>query len=154
MIYSNGNKLINDLSTGQTLSGLDLGDKTIGVAISDKDLIIGSPIKTIQRKGTNKDIKLLKEIFIEFNVGGIILGFPLSLNGKENARTKKTREFANILSSNLLINIFFQDERYSTDIVYREMKIGSLSNKKIKKYIDKAAAAYILQGFLNKYNKK
>ena len=89
----------------------------------------------------------------EFNVGGIILGLPLSLNGQENIRTEKTREFAKKLSSSLSLCYYFQDERFSTAVVVKEMRKKSLSNKKIKKYIDHSAAAYILQGFLDKYKR-
>ena len=154
MFFSNGNDLINSLNTGQTLSGLDLGNKTIGVAISDKNLIIGSPLKTISRKGNLKDIESLKIIFEEFNVGGIVLGLPLSLSGEENKNTRKTKEFGEKISSTLLLNIFLQDERYSSDVIFKEVKNRSISSKKIKKYIDHAAAAYILQGFLDKYRNK
>ena len=121
MFYSSGRNLINSLNTGQILLGLDFGDKTIGVAISDKDLIIGSPLKTIIRQGYLKDINLIKDLISEFNIGGIILGLPLNLDGQENIRTKKTREFGKKISLNLSLKIFLQDERYSTDIVMNEM---------------------------------
>ena len=154
MFYSNGNNLINSLNTGQILSGLDLGDNTIGVAISDRNFIIGSPLKTISRKGGLKDIISLKTVFDEFNIGGVVIGLPLSLDGTENKRTKKTRDFGEKLSSNLSIKICFHDERYSTAVIVKEMKKESISNNIIKKYIDKFAASYILQGFLDKYNHK
>ena len=153
MLFSNGINLINSLNTGQILSGLDIGDKSIGVALSDKNLIIGSPHKTISRKGGIKDIDSIRIIYNEFNVGGMIIGLPLSLDGNENKRTEKTREFAKKLSSSLSLYYYFQDERFSTAIVTREMRERSLSNKKIKKYVNHSAAAYILQGFLDKYNR-
>ena len=154
MYYSNGNNLINSLNTGQILSGLDLGDKTIGVAISDRNFIIGSPLKTILRKGGIKDIISLKAVFDEYNVGAVVIGLPLSLDGNENKRTKKTRDFGKKLSENLSINICFHDERYSTDVIMKQMKKESISRNIIKKNIDKSAASYILQGFLDKYNRK
>ena len=153
MLFSNGINLINSLNTGQILLGLDIGDKTIGIALSDKNLIIGSPHKTISRKGGSKDIDSVRIICDEFSVGGIVVGLPLSLDGQENIRTKKTREFAKKLSSSLSLNYYFQDERFSTAVVSKEMKRMSLSNKKIRKYIDHSAAAYILQGFLDKFYK-
>ena len=153
MLFSDNNDLINSLNTGQILSGLDFGYKTIGVAISDRNLIIGSPLKTISRKGGSKDIMSLKTIFSTYNVGGVILGLPLSLDGNENERTIKTREFGEKLHNHLSIGIYYQDERYSTDIVFKQMN-NNISKKKIGKYIDKSAAAYILQGFLDKYNYK
>tara|TARA_Y100001960_G_C14378664_1_gene682747 strand:- start:109 stop:576 length:468 start_codon:yes stop_codon:yes gene_type:complete len=151
MLISNGTNLIDTLNTGQILLGLDIGDKSIGVALSDKNLIIGSPLKTIYRKGGLKDIDSMRIICNEFNVGGIIIGLPLSLDGQENIRTKKTREFAKKLSSSLSLDYYFQDERFSTAVVTKEMRKNSLSNKKIKKHVDHSAAAYILQGFLDKY---
>ena len=154
MIYNNGIKLINELNTGQILSGLDLGERYIGVSISDRTLIIGSPLKIINRKGGKKDLLEIKNLIEEFSIGGFIIGLPLSLNGLENARTKKTRDFAEKLSKNFKISIYLHDERFSTDIIFKELKKNKFSNKKIKKYIDKSAAAYILQGFLDKYNQK
>ena len=151
MFIDNGKILINNLNTGQILSGLDIGDKTIGIAISDHNLIIASPLKTIERKGGLKDLEVLRNIFKQFNIGAIIIGFPLSLDGNENNRTKKTKEFAKKLANFLSLNIFFQDERFSTDVVVREMKERNYSNKKVKKYVNDAAAAYILQGFIDKY---
>ena len=151
MFIDNGKILINNLNTGQILSGLDIGDKTIGIAISDHNLIIASPLKTIERKGGLKDLELLRNIFEQFNIGAVIIGFPLSLDGNENNRTKKTKEFAKKLINFLSLNIFLQDERFSTDVVVREMKERNYTNKKVKKYVNDSAAAYILQGFIDKY---
>ena len=151
MFFFKESELINNLNTGQILAGLDLGDKTIGIAISDRSLIIGTPLMTISRKGSLKDIEILRSIFKEYNVGAVVLGFPISLNGEENIRTKKTRDFGEKLNSILSIDIFLQDERFSTNIVKVDMH-KNISRKKIKKYIDKSAASYILQGFLDRYN--
>ena len=92
---SSQKQFIEKLNTLQTLSGLDFGDKTIGIAISDKTHTIATPIETLKRKGIKKDIAALKKLFEEYNVGGVVLGLPLSLNGEENERTKKVRIFAN-----------------------------------------------------------
>ena len=119
MFISNGRNLIKSLNTGQILSGLDLGDKTIGVAISDKNLIIGSPLKTILRKNTLKDIETLNNIFQDFNVGGIVLGLPLSLDGNEKLRTKKTREFGSKLYSSVRINIYLQLTYYLSSLLFK-----------------------------------
>ena len=90
---SNPKKFIEKLITSETLLGLDFGEKTIGIAVSDKTLTIASPIMTIKRKGYNKDIVILFKIMKEYNVGGLIFGLPLSLNGEENESTTKVREF-------------------------------------------------------------
>ena len=140
---------IEQINTVQTLLGLDFGDKTIGVAVSDKTKTIASPIITIKRKGILKDIEKIVSIYNEYNVGGVILGLPLNLDGNENVRTEKVKEFAKQLEKNQNIKIAFYDERYSTDVIYKELRKNSLSRDKIKKKINQMAASYILQGFLD-----
>ncbi len=140
---------IDQINIVQTLLGLDFGDKTIGIAVSDKSKTIATPIITIKRKGILKDIEKLLSILEEYDVGGIILGLPLSLDGNENERTEKVRNFAKELKKSKDIKIAFQDERYSTDVIYKELRKNSLSKDKIKKKLDQMAASYILQGFLD-----
>ena len=140
---------IDQINIAQTLLGLDFGDKTIGIAVSDKSKTIATPIITIKRKGILKDIEKLLSILEEYDVGGIILGLPLSLDGNENERTKKVRKFALELKRCKDIKIAFQDERYSSDVIYKELRKNSISKDKIKKKIDQMAASYILQGFLD-----
>ena len=110
---------IAKLNTLQILSGLDFGDKTIGIAISDKTYTIATPVKTIIRKGIKKDLTELIRSFDEYNVGGVVLGLPLSLNGEENERTEKVRKFAKEIKENYNVEITFYDERYSSDVIYK-----------------------------------
>ena len=140
---------IYKINIAQTLLGLDFGDKTIGIAVSDKSKTIATPIITIKRKGILKDIEKLLSILQEYNVGGIILGLPLSLDGNENERTEKVRKFAEELKKSKNIKITFHDERYSSDVIYKELRKNLISKNKIKKKIDQMAASYILQGFLD-----
>ena len=140
---------IDQINIVQTLLGLDFGDKTIGIAVSDKSKTIATPIITIKRKGVLKDIEKLLSILKEYDLGGVILGLPLSLDGNENERTEKVRKFAEELKKSKNIKIAFQDERYSSDVIYKELRKNSISNTKIKKKIDQMAASYILQGFLD-----
>ena len=140
---------IDQINIAQTLLGLDFGDKTIGIAVSDKSKTIATPIITIKRKSILKDIKKLLSIIAEYNVGGIVIGLPLSLDGNENERTEKVRKFAKELKKGKDIKIAFYDERYSSDVIYKELRKNSISNTKIKKKIDQMAASYILQGFLD-----
>ena len=91
--------------------------------------------------------RILLSIFKEYNVGGVVLGLPLSLDGNENERTEKVRKFAKELSKN--IKVTFYDERYSSDVIYKELRKNSISRNKIKKKINQLAASYILQGFLD-----
>jgi len=145
------NNLIDRLHTSQILVGLDVGSKTIGIAVSDRSLTIASPINTIARKGTKKDLSKIKEYLSEYEIGGFIIGLPLSLDGTENEQTIKMRRFSNELQSYFSISIEFWDERYSSDIIFKEMRRSNFSTSKIKKKLDQQSAAYILQGYLDKY---
>ena len=142
-------EFIEKLNTSETLFGLDFGDKTIGVAVSDMSLIIASPITTIKRKGNIKDLNKLFDLIKEYNVGGLVFGLPLSLNGEENKRTVKVRKFIKQLKLLKDINIELYDERFSSDIIFKTFRKDLQSTNKIKKKIDQQAAAYILQGFLD-----
>ena len=152
IIMSNPKIFIEQFNTLQTLSGLDFGDKTIGIAISDKTHTIATPVMTLKRKGIKKDIIELTKLFEEYNVGGVVLGLPLSLNGEENERTKKVRIFANEMRRITDIKVTFFDERFSSDVVFKELRNNSLSINKINKKINHLAASYILQGFLDSAN--
>ena len=149
---SNPKLFIEQINTSQIVSGLDFGDKTIGIAISDKSYTIATPIMTLKRKGNKKDIEELIKIFSEYNVGGIVLGLPLSLNGEENERTKKVRVIANKINELVNVKTTFHDERFSSDVVFKELRNNSLSINKINKKINHLAASYILQGFLDSAN--
>ena len=87
------NNLIDGLNTSQILVGLDLGTKTIGVAVSDRSKIIATPLSIIQRKGTNKDLFIMKDILKEYEIGGFILGLPISLDNSENKQSQLVRDF-------------------------------------------------------------
>ena len=147
------NNLIDRLHTSQILIGLDVGFKTIGIAVSDSTYTIATPINTVLRRGTIKDLFKLKEYLIDYEIGGFIIGLPLSLNGSENEQTKKVRIFANELKIFFSNPIEFWDERYSSDAIFKEMRKTNFSSTKIKKKLDQQSAAYILQGYLNRYRK-
>ena len=144
---TNPNDFIKMINTSQTVIGLDFGDKTIGIAISDKTKTIATPIMTLKRKSIIKDIEKILIISKEYEVGGVVMGLPLSLDGNENEKTSKVRVFANEL--NKKIKTTFYDERFSTDVVFKELRKNSIPISKIKKKIDHLAASYILQGFLD-----
>jgi len=145
------NNLIERLLTSQILVGLDIGYKTIGIAVSDRSYTIATPINTVSRKGTKKDLPKIKEILNDYNIGGFILGLPLSLDGNENEQTNKIRKFSNELQLFFSKPIKFWDERYSSDVIYKEFRKSEFSSSKIKKKLDQQSAAYILQGYLDKY---
>ena len=145
--------LIERLHTSQILIGLDVGFKTIGIAVSDSSLTIATPINTVIRKGTKKDLLQIKEFLNIYNIGGFIVGLPLSLNSEENEQTKKVRLFAKELKQFFSNPVEFWDERYSSDVIFKEMRKSNLSSTKIKKKLDQQSAAYILQGYLDRYRK-
>ena len=127
------NNLIERLLTSQILVGLDVGFKTIGIAVSDRSFRIATPIYTINRKGTQKDLLKIKEFFNEYLIGGFIVGLPLSLDGSENEQTAKIVKFSNKLEIYFSVPIEFWDERYSSDVIFKEMKKSDFSSAKIKK---------------------
>ena len=145
------NNLIDRLLTSQILVGLDVGYKTIGIAVSDRSFTIATPINTVNRQGTNKDLSKINEYLNEYKIGGFIIGLPISLDGKENEQTMKIRKFSNKLQLFFSVAVEFWDERYSSDIIFKEMRKSDLSSTKIKKKLDQQSAAYILQGYLDKY---
>lgn len=150
---TNPKVFIENLNTAQTLLGLDFGDKTIGIAVSDKSLTIATPIKTIRRKSISKDLIELFDLIEVYNVGGLIVGLPLSLNGKENIRTEQVRKFVKAIELQKNIKIMLYDERFSSDVIFKELRKNHTSISKIKKKLDQQAAAYILQGFLDSSKK-
>ena len=150
---TNPKVFIENLNTAQTLLGLDFGDKTIGIAVSDKSLTIATPIKTIRRKSISKDLIELFDLIEVYNVGGLIVGLPLSLNGKENIRTEQVRKFVKAIELQKNIKIILYDERFSSDVIFKELRKNHYSISKIKKKLDQQAAAYILQGFLDSSKK-
>ena len=150
---TNPKVFIENLNTAQTLLGLDFGDKTIGIAVSDKSLTIATPIKTIRRKSISKDLIELFDLIEVYNVGGLIVGLPLSLNGKENIRTEQVRKFVKAIELQKNIKIMLYDGRFSSDVIFKELRKNHNSISKIKKKLDQQAAAYILQGFLDSSKK-
>ena len=151
---TNNSDLIAKLHTSQILVGLDLGEKTIGIAVSDQSLIIATPLKTISRKGIKNDLIKLSEILKEYNIGGFVMGLPISLDGTENQQTSKVIKMADEIKNYFVVPIDYFDERFSSDVIFKEMRKANLSRSKIKNKIDQQAAAYILQGYLEKHRNK
>jgi putative Holliday junction resolvase len=132
------------------LIGIDLGVKTIGLAISDVERRLASPLKTLARGAFARDADSLTAIFSEFDVAAIVLGLPLDLNGRDNPRAQSTRAFARNLSMRTNLPIVFWDERFSTAAVTRSLIANSVSRARRAQVVDKMAAAYILQGVLDR----
>ena len=151
---TNNSDLIAKLHTSQILVGLDLGEKTIGIAVSDQSLIVATRLKTISRKGIIKDLIKLSEILKEYNIGGFVIGLPISLDGKENQQTSKVIKMGDEIKNYFVVPIDYFDERFSSDVIFKEMRKANLSRSKIKNKIDQQSAAYILQGYLEKNRNK
>ena len=149
----NKKNLVESLNTSQILVGLDLGTKTLGVAVSDRFKIIASPLSTIQRNGTKKDLLKLQEILNDYEIGGFIMGLPLSLDNSENQQTQLVRNFNKELIDFFSLPSVFWDERFSSDVIFKEMRKSNMSKNKIKNKLDQQSASYILQGYLERYRK-
>ncbi|WP_371226944.1 Holliday junction resolvase RuvX [Roseovarius sp. 2305UL8-3] len=138
------------LPSMRAVIGLDLGDKTIGVALSDPLLSVASPVETIRRKKFGTDAARLLEIIEARHVGGIILGLPRNMDGSEGPRCQSTRAFARNLEKLIDIPIGFWDERLSTVAAERALLEADASRKRRAEVIDNIAACYILQGALDR----
>ncbi|MCW9033671.1 MAG: Holliday junction resolvase RuvX [Rhodospirillales bacterium] len=148
-------ELMNNLKMGQRLLGLDLGGKTIGLALSDVMRSIATPFQTIRRTKFKTDAQTLIDLIETHDVGGLVLGLPLSMDGSEGPRCQSTRTFARNLLEKIDIPIALWDERLSSAAVERILiNDVDMTRKRRKEVIDKAAAAYILQGALDANHSK
>jgi putative holliday junction resolvase len=132
------------------LIGLDLGTKTIGVAVSDPDRRLATGVETIERKAFKADAARLLALAAERNICGIVLGLPINMDGSEGPRAQSTRAFARNLAQLTTMPIGFWDERLSTAAVERELIANDVSRAKRAKVIDQHAAIFILQGALDR----
>ena len=150
MIHASVQELKSHLQPGLRLLGLDVGTKTIGMAISDGALIVAAGIDTIRRTKFTKDAGALGEIIGERNVGGIVIGLPVSMDGTEGPACQSVRQFGTNLDEKLDLHIAFWDERLSTSAVERFLiDEADMSRKRRSEVVDKMAATYILQGALD-----
>lgn len=137
------------LPTGKRLMGLDVGDKTVGVAVSDTLLMTASPIEVIRRSKFTADAEKLIALIRSREAAGIIIGLPVNMDGSEGPRCQSVRQFATNLLEKINLPVAFWDERLSTAAVERmlvdEMDVSRARRREV---VDKAAAAYILQGAL------
>lgn len=151
MIFENLVDFKKNIQNGKRLLGLDVGTKTIGVALSDRDKNIATPKFIVKRKGNEKDIQVLQNYIMENNVDGIAVGLPLNSEGEETKSSIFVRRFTNVLNEKIKIPIFFQNE-YLTSFEAENFLIDEMSTKfkKTKQIVDKVAAHYILQSVLDK----
>ena len=143
-------ELKSELAAGKRLLALDVGSKTVGLALSDVTLTVASPMETVRRTKFSRDAATLVRIIEENDVGGLVVGLPVSMDGSEGPRCQSVRQFAANLLEHVEIPIAFWDERLSTAAVERIL-VGEadLSRRRRAAVVDKVAAAYILQGALD-----
>ena len=134
----------------QAIAGLDLGEKTIGVAVSDTLLSVATPLETVRRKKFTLDADRLLQIIAARRLGGLILGLPRNMDGSEGPRCQSTRAFARNLSRLTEVPIGFWDERLSTVAAEKALLEADTTRKRRAEVIDHVAASYILQGVLDR----
>ena len=134
--------------------GLDVGDKTIGIAVSDGLMLTAQGIMTLERVGIRKDAGKIIDMAKEYGCTGIVVGLPLMLSGSDSIQTEKVREFARMLENKIRstgesIEVILHDERFSTKMAEDILISADVSRKKRKEVIDKQAAIIILQSYMD-----
>jgi len=133
---------------------LDVGTKTIGVAVSDELGILANGVATIRRKDLRRDLKLIREFIEEYHPSEIVVGIPYNTDGALSERGKNILNFANVVKRTFLLPVQLWDESYSTADAEEVLLEADLSRKKRKKVIDKMAAVFILQDYLEQKRNK
>jgi len=150
MAICNPGTLKGFLRKDERLLGLDVGTKTIGLALSDTRLMVATPLSTIRRTRFTQDAAAVFREAVAHQVGALVIGLPIPLDGGESPRSQSVRQFARNLLGVRDLPIAFWDERLSTAAVERTMIEGDLTRKRRREIIDRTAAAYILQGLLDR----
>lgn len=150
MIYDEMATFTAALPPMRALIGLDLGEKTIGVAVSDNFLSVATPLETVRRKKFGLDAARLAEIIDARQIGGLVLGLPRNMDGSEGPRCQSTRAFARNFDKLTPLPITFWDERLSTVAAERALLEADTTRKRRAEVIDHVAAGYILQGVLDR----
>ena len=132
------------------LLGLDLGSKTIGVAMSDEEQVVSTPLRTLPRHGGRKDLDAVAAVLQETGAAGLVLGLPLDLSGKEGDAARRARRFGQQLEEALGCPVHMFDERFSTVAAERVLLEADLSRKRRKQVVNHVAASLILQAFLDR----
>lgn len=135
---------------GKRLFGLDLGTRTIGIAVSDGILRFANPLQTIKRTKFTNDAEELSKLAEKQDVFALVMGLPLNMDGSEGPRAQATRAFVRNLKKHIELPVAYWDERLSTVAAERAMLDADLSRKKRAERIDAAAASFILQGALDR----
>jgi len=148
MIATDTRQFREMLPAGGRLAGLDVGTKTIGIALCDSGWTIASPTQTLRRIRFAADLEKLRALFGQQAVKGLVIGLPLNMDGSDSARTQSVRAFSRNVAP-LGLPILLWDERWSTDAVTRTLLAADASRARRAELVDKMAAAYILQGAID-----
>lgn len=143
---------LRSLAPGARLIGLDLGEKTIGIALSDTLLTVASPLITRRRTKFSADFEALLALMAEHQAGGLVIGLPLNMNGTDGPSAQSARAFARNFAARSELPVLLWDERLSTAAVTRTLLAADTSRKRRAELVDKLAAAYMLQGALDALN--
>ena len=154
MLCDNIHDFSSQLAAKTRLLGLDVGEKTIGLALSDAGRMIASPLETLSRISFKKDSAALKALVDKHKIGGLVIGYPLNMDATIGPRAQSTKQFAKNLEPLLKIPMLLWDERLSTMAVTRTMLEADLSRSRQAEVVDKMAASYILQGALDMMGKQ
>jgi putative Holliday junction resolvase len=138
------------LAPGARLLGLDLGEKTIGLALSDTLLTVATPFETLRRGKFGADAAILDRYIETHGIGGLVVGLPLNMDGSDGPSAQSARAFGRNFAARSTLPILFWDERLSTAAVTRTLLDADASRKRRGEVVDKMAAAYILQGALDR----
>ena len=149
MLLGNPTHLKHFIGLNQRLLGFDPGSKTIGLALSDKNLTMATPLMTIKRLKFKDDVIQISKVIEEHSIGGFVIGLPLNMDGSEGPRCHSVRQFQRNLDEKFDLPCCFWDERLSTVAVTRTLLEADASRKRRAEVVDKMAASFILQGALD-----
>ncbi|MCI5049433.1 MAG: Holliday junction resolvase RuvX [Rickettsiales bacterium] len=150
MLKNSLQEFCTDLAPKGRLLGLDHGSKTIGIALSDAERQIATPLETIKKTKFSQDIERLNSLIAEHSIAGLIVGYPLNMDGSEGPRCQSVRAFVRNLEEHTPLPILLSDERLSSFAADEAMLEADLSREKRAQHIDKVAASVILQGVLDR----
>lgn len=137
----------------ERILGIDVGDKRIGIAVTDPLQITAQGVMTLRRKTRDDDLEAFSELIEKYELKKIVAGLPLNMDGTESAQTRKTQNFCQFIKKRLKIEIIYMDERLTSSWSERILIEGNVSRKKRKEYIDTLAAQMILQSYMDRADK-
>jgi len=152
VFFSDLELFFNEVGDKSNLLGLDIGTKTVGLAISDLNHIVATPFHTIKRKKFTLDLENLTKLIEDNDIKGLVIGLPLMLDGEEGAKCQSVRQFGKNILKVYEIPIIFWDERFSTVSAEETLLKANMSRQDRSELIDKVAASVILQNLLDSYS--